>query len=299
MSIAKFIMKEPLNCILSGQFISTAAWIHNRRTMDCYELIIGLKGSIYLEQAGIKYEIKAGDVMLVLPGHNHGGYKLVEKGTEISFYWFHFYYKEPMELVEEKELLDKFMLKRNNPYFNELEEIAYIPIFSHIQDISKVNIIARQLLDFCNTNYYTNKIIAFLISTLVIEISHQTLEQLSDNLEGTEGELIFNQILEWLKINAFQELSLKDVATKFNFNKNYLAKLFKKKTGITVNDYIMNIRITRAKELLLQSDLTIKEVAYKVGYLDEKYFMRIFKSKELITPSKYRNTFYHTYTNNI
>lgn len=299
MKIAKFILKEPVHCIISGQFISTESWIHSKRTMDCYELIIGLKGTIYLEQDEVQYEINPGDIMLVLPGHHHGGYKSVEKGIDLSFYWFHFYYKEPIELVEDKELMDKLKLLKNNPYSNNLEDIAYIPIHSNIKDISKINIIARQLLDFCNTRYYTNRILDFTISTLIIEISHQLLKQATNVIETTQGELIFNEILEWLKINALNEMSLKDVAYKFNFNKNYLTKMFKKKTGVTVNDYIINIRIDRAKALLLQTNLTIKEVAYKVGYQDEKYFMRVFKGRELITPSKYRNTFCHTFTNSI
>jgi YesN/AraC family two-component response regulator len=58
--------------------------------------------------------------------------------------------------------------------------------------------------------------------------------------------------------------------------------------------YIALIRISNAKKLLLETDLTIKEIAYQVGYADEKEFMKRFKLMEEVTPKTYRNAFPRT-----
>ena len=73
--------------------------------------------------------------------------------------------------------------------------------------------------------------------------------------------------------------------------------MFKMRTGYYFADYMNHLRINRAKTLLYQTTCSIKEIAYQVGFLDEKYFMRVFKKNEGITAMQYRNAFYLTHKN--
>ena len=65
----------------------------------------------------------------------------------------------------------------------------------------------------------------------------------------------------------------------------------KKATGKTLTEHITERRIERAKELLRATGKTVQEIAYESGFLDEKYFMRVFKKHLDVTPTVFRNTY--------
>lgn len=299
MRTVKLLIEKPLKHLNSGHFISTGSWIHLDRVIDdSFEIIVGIKGTLYIAQDNERYEVNAGDVILLLPGHRHYGYKYTEEDEEVTYFWFHFGVIDNYKIIGDNEFLTDVNALKNNPYFQSLENYAYIPIFSHIDDTSRVSVLCRQLLDFSNTDYYTRSIIDYLMTTLVFEISHQTVDNFARNRTNSRDNLLFANMIGWIKIHLNSNISLNDVALKFNFNKNYLAKLFKQKMGVTINEYINSLRMDKAKELLTQTELSIKEIAYSVGFEDEKYFMRIFKKSELVTAKQYRNTFCNTRINN-
>ena len=68
----------------------------------------------------------------------------------------------------------------------------------------------------------------------------------------------------------------------------YFTRLFKEETGETFLEFLTGIRIDRAKELMKDSDLTVKDICAKVGYADPNYFSRIFKKTVGETPTEYR-----------
>ena len=93
-----------------------------------------------------------------------------------------------------------------------------------------------------------------------------------------------------LGIDNKRDVSLQDVAEKVNLDKSYLGRVFREECGITVMGYLKNIRIEKAKELLL-CGMGASEVAMQTGFADPAYFAKIFKQEMGITPSRYRE--YH------
>ena len=74
----------------------------------------------------------------------------------------------------------------------------------------------------------------------------------------------------------------------FFINKFYLSKIFRETYGTTVNNYMISKRITRAKQLLRFTDMTVDEVGVAVGMGDANYFSRMFRKVEGISPREYR-----------
>lgn len=83
-------------------------------------------------------------------------------------------------------------------------------------------------------------------------------------------------------------LSIKMLADHAGISQNYLCAIFKQNTGTTINNFIMEVRIEKAKKLLSTTDLRLYEIAQKVGMADPNYFSSMFKSRCEITPSQYR-----------
>lgn len=84
------------------------------------------------------------------------------------------------------------------------------------------------------------------------------------------------------------DLSITEIAERMHFNQSYLSHLFKKKTGILFNQYLSNLRMEKAKQLLKESHLKTYEVAYSIGYKNEKAFSRAFKKMVGHSPMDYR-----------
>jgi two-component system response regulator YesN len=92
---------------------------------------------------------------------------------------------------------------------------------------------------------------------------------------------------EYLETHYADEISLENVAEQVNISPQYFSKLIKKTTGFNFIDWLSMLRVKKAKELLSNSNFTVKEVCFMVGYKDPNYFSRIFKKRIGITPSEY------------
>lgn len=93
---------------------------------------------------------------------------------------------------------------------------------------------------------------------------------------------------EYMEKHLAEEVSLETVAGYVRLNPVYFSALFKKQTGINFLAYLTSLRMEKAKKYLAQTDLGIADIAEKVGYYDPKYFGKMFKKENHITPAQYR-----------
>lgn len=84
------------------------------------------------------------------------------------------------------------------------------------------------------------------------------------------------------------EFSVQDVAKHIKIDRTYLYRLFKKETDMSVIDYINNCRIRKAQTMLIDKNISVKDVAYSVGFTDQMYFSKVFKKISGKTPTEYR-----------
>lgn len=99
----------------------------------------------------------------------------------------------------------------------------------------------------------------------------------------------FDRIKEYIKNNYFDpNISLSEISSTFEINTSYLSRMFKKINGIGMLDYIHHLRLDKAKELLNESDKSVREIAEIVGYINDIGLIRAFKRYEDTTPGKFR-----------
>ena len=103
-----------------------------------------------------------------------------------------------------------------------------------------------------------------------------------------QSESIISKAKAYIKENFAKELSLDEISRVVNISPYYFSKLFKEESGENFIEYLTRVRISRAKELLSNPALSIKEICGMAGYSDPNYFSRIFKKQEDVTPSEYR-----------
>lgn len=104
-----------------------------------------------------------------------------------------------------------------------------------------------------------------------------------------KGNPIIENIKSYVESNLEYDLSISDVASLYFYSEVYLGRLFKENVGKSFKEYVNSMRIKRARELLL-SDLSVIEIAERVGYNNVTYFNRVFKSETGKTPVEYRKS---------
>lgn len=125
----------------------------------------------------------------------------------------------------------------------------------------------------------------------LLSIFAQHLSMISNQLllleENSESPLI-RKAVQYIHDHLSEELCLEEVAKAANMSSFYFCKMFKKEKGINFTDYVSRARIEKAKNLLLNPNLRISEIAYEVGFQSLTHFNRVFKKVVGCSPTNYR-----------
>lgn len=112
-------------------------------------------------------------------------------------------------------------------------------------------------------------------------------KNMASKQENHENSMIV-KAKEYIQANYHKDLSLDEVSRQLDLSSYYFSKLFKEETGSNFLEYVTNLRMEKAKELLLSENHSMKEICSAVGYSDPNYFSRIFKKNIGVTPTEYR-----------
>lgn len=128
-----------------------------------------------------------------------------------------------------------------------------------------------------------------MVKLLSIFAKHlgQLANQIMVHDEHAEPPMI-TRAKEFIKANQTEDISLGDVAKAVNTSTFYFCKMFKKATGLNFTDYLSRVRIEKAKNLLLNPNLRISEIAYEVGFQSLTHFNRVFRKLVGQSPTEYR-----------
>jgi signal transduction histidine kinase/AraC-like DNA-binding protein len=144
-----------------------------------------------------------------------------------------------------------------------------------------------------NLNYLEESIASILKNRIILR-EHFVNELPSESRSNSSNKLDRKFISEFTSIIesnlSNEDLSVDDIYKGLGISKIQLYRKTKALLGFNVNDYILSVRLQKAKYLLMNEDLTISEVAYKVGFSSQAYFSTVFKSKFSVTPSEFKES---------
>ncbi|WP_298553317.1 AraC family transcriptional regulator [uncultured Algibacter sp.] len=205
----------------------------------------------------------------IIPKHTTHEYKASDTDPW-SIYWFHF--NGPFG----KEIYNRYSKTDSNHYKD-------IPFSKSV--IDQFN----KIFDLFNNNYLLNHIeyanllsLNFISSFVYHDFQSIAKTNQSDNLV----DLVKNYLLN----NLDKNFTLDELASRFNYSKSYLHTKFKIKTGYPVLVFFKLKKVQKACEYLSYTDLSIKEISYKIGFDDPLYFSRIFKNFMGKSPRNYKQS---------
>jgi len=99
----------------------------------------------------------------------------------------------------------------------------------------------------------------------------------------------YNSVIKYIKTHYAEELNLDMLSNYAHLSKFHFCRMFKKMTGNTINHYINLVRIEESEQLLLNTDLSISQIALSVGFNDTSYFSKVYKNFKSVSPSEIRH----------
>lgn len=272
----------PLVFQSAGQFHSSRAWKHTRRVIDSYEIVIGVRGTLHIQQSDEPHAIGPGDVLVLVPGEEHFGHLPCEPG--VSFYWIHFLCPNGSDLRHERE-------PEGGP-----DPSLTLPLRFRPADGKRVEILFHQLQHLANSAIRYPQAPHFALTSLLLELAEQafTAEEAGT---AAESEPLVAEISEWIRVHATQPITVASIAERYGYNRDYLTRVFKRTFGMSLQEYIQSQKLNLAKAMLTGSNRTVKQIAREIGMADEKYFVRLFRKYERLTPTEYRNAYYRKHLN--
>lgn len=162
-------------------------------------------------------------------------------------------------------------------YLGIKEKIAQFYKSSNIPFISNSSAIQYIL----NSNYLYE----------IIDFLSAQFEMIMNSTGNFTRDSIIDVILNYIDHNYSETITLDNISPIFGYNSSYLGKIFAEKTGMSFHTYLDNVRIEKAKELLLGSKLQVYRIAKQIGYGNVDYFHIKFKKSTGLSPAAYRKQY--------
>lgn len=185
-----------------------------------------------------------------------------------SLQWCHFYAPSLPAIYE------KYKERGGSPVFHPDDSAPFTTILTDLYTLAS------------SSDYIRDMRINESLSALLTLLMEQSWHPESKTVSRKRLELV--EMKNYLDEHYTERIVLDDLSEKYYINKYYLTKIFKETYGSTINGYIIAKRITRAKQLLRFTDMTVDEIGNAVGMGDANYFSRTFRKVEGISPREYR-----------
>ena len=222
------------------------------------------------------------------------GINVDNRYEKFTYHYLDFKYKkEAIELTYTLNNINTNDLQIKQKTNIDLKKLLEYLKLAMINDIGFVRVVLQDLVQNLCIQFNSLNLCDEISSTIESEYSFLTIEQAIYEfidkivLVNKYSENISNT-LQFLENNYHRNISMNGVAKRLFLNEEYFSRLFKNEVGVTFTQHLNDLRMNRAKKLVLESKYKINEIGEMVGFSNSKYFSMIFKKYFGITPSKYR-----------
>ncbi|MFS0925137.1 helix-turn-helix domain-containing protein [Enterococcus durans] len=217
-----------------------------------------------------EWSISRGSVVLMPPDQEHTYYS--DEGNPWDIFWVHFTGKEVVGyLPQSLQAKDEFMVKQ----------------LCHSKEMNRLMFYFGGMIQTFSSGFsyeallYASQLLRTILSYLAF---HETENSAASN----KGNEYVTQAIQYIYDHLEEKIIVEDIAQTLMISPNYLSKIFRQVMGISVNYFITNVKTKQASHYLLNTTLSVQQIAQYLGYQDQYYFSRLFKKIYGVPPKKFR-----------
>jgi len=239
-------------------------WEHGR-TLTEYQIVYITEGGGIFENNYGQTNVEEGSIIVLFPNEWHR-YK---PNKEVG--WTELYIGFNGKFVS--NFIDQIGINKKKPVIKTGINEHFIESFTRVFELAKNEQTSFQLI--------ASGVLLRLLGLIDASIKN-------DELSNDRISDIISKIRYTIRENVEIDLNMQELGNQYNLSYSYFRKMFKKHTGISPKQYHLQLKIYMAKEMLLTTDKSVKEISIDLGFQSSAYFSRIFKQKMGIAPVNIR-----------
>ncbi len=235
------------------------------RVLNEYQINYITEGKGILENENGRFQIKPGSVIITLPGIWHRYKPLRTTGWKEQYIGFN------------GDIAGEFM---SHSFFSPAQPVVYAGIREEILDtyLKIFDLVREEKPGFQQ-----------IASGLIVKMLGYLLSfEMQKEFTGKRVAAIIEETRFKMRDEVDRSLDMEKLAREYHIGYSYFRKMFKSYTGVAPHQYHLELKIMRAKELLLSTDKSVKEISFALGFQSIHYFSRIFRNKVGTSPSEFR-----------
>ncbi len=250
----------------TGELRAGSRHVGQRDDLDSYLFFVVLEGSGRLHYRGREYALRPGSCVFIDCRHE---YQHESLGGEWNIRWVHFCGKGA------KELYEYYRQSGGRVCMTPKDFLAYSDLLADIYRHASSEFYVSDL-----------QLYQYLVRLMTMLCEENRVQELESEIEN--GVRDMTPVKQYLEQHYQEKISLDLLAEQFYVNKFYMTRIFKKQFGDSIVNYLTQIRITRAKQLLRFTELSIEKIGQECGLSDVNYFARVFRKVEGTSPGEFR-----------
>lgn len=276
------------------------AWRQQMRRLSCHELYVVSEGTVRYFVDGNEFLLRQHDALVMRPGVPHSAETANSKG--FTAYYAHFQPVVPTHLFHDTTLLRREILARFSERNDEMRDNYIMPhAYSHNVYLPAVislkacrleilSLLDAAVRDRAAMRWGTRDMLDLHFRQILILLTREALSQLAIPISLTTGgrsSRLVQEAVSHLAGHLDEPSSVTALSATLGVSPQHLIRMFKRRLGVTPNEFRQHQRVERAKELISLGGMTLKEIGHAVGFENQHYFCRVFKKLEGMTPGAY------------
>ncbi|WP_024832799.1 AraC family transcriptional regulator [Ruminiclostridium josui] len=274
----------PVTSVKAIERYHDAEWSKGLSIHETFEMVYIKSGSGVFEIGEQNVSVGSNDIVIIKPNQSH---KLsVDSQGGCDFIVLYFKFMDQTEhTLSEVSLGDfiNFVSGRESGSFIKLK-------VSQKNDI--IVLLNRILKEQTNDQLGSDLLNYLMLMELFVLISRALKAEWENSIKNKSPKIkeLMQSAIQFVHNNFEREISITDIAKYVFLSPSYFTRAFKENTGLSPMQYLLNIRIKRACELLRETDQKVGEIALSVGFSNQQRFNDMFKKQTNMTPMQYRNS---------
>ena len=241
---------------------------------DFFELTIVRAGEGFVGCNGVETPVKAGDIYVSLPFDEHSVTSSAQNPLEYDFCSF------KLELGEFHDEIYNLVSLNANPTKRVFADAFLSSLLENV------------VMEFIEPRIHSEILIELAFKQIIIHLirNFSDVSPTSKIKNISFADELTYKVMNYVQTNIFTITSIKDISNEFGYNNSYLSTRFKKNTNKNISEYVLEVKMQKAKELIEERKLTLTAIAEKLNYSSVYSFSKAFKKFYNISPLTYKES---------